>query len=134
MTKSVTRERGRSVWMKVNGFWRCYVRKPKYEGASTASRTTLFSSPTHTLLSSSLPPSLPPSPGTFARTSGGYAVIVAQDEDRGTTKIRLPSGAKKTVSSSSRGVSKRRREGGRERREGVVSSSSSSSSMLLGDL
>ncbi|TFJ80820.1 hypothetical protein NSK_007820 [Nannochloropsis salina CCMP1776] len=33
--------------------------------------------------------------GTFARTSGGYAVIVAQDEDRGTTKIRLPSGAKK---------------------------------------
>ncbi|GAB5037122.1 60s ribosomal protein [Nannochloropsis oceanica] len=42
--------------------------------------------------------------GTFARTSGGYAVIVAQDEDRGTTKIRLPSGAKKTVSSSARGV------------------------------
>jgi len=41
-------------------------------------------------------------------------VIVAQDEDRGTTKIRLPSGAKKTVSSSARGVSEGKREGERE--------------------
>lgn len=35
--------------------------------------------------------------GSFGRTSGGYVVVVAQDEDRGITKVRLPSGAKKSV-------------------------------------
>lgn len=38
--------------------------------------------------------------GTFARASGDYAVIVTHDEDKGKTKIRLPSGAKKTVPSA----------------------------------
>lgn len=38
--------------------------------------------------------------GTFARASGDYAVIVTHDEDKGKTKIRLPSGSKKTVPSA----------------------------------
>jgi large subunit ribosomal protein L8e len=40
--------------------------------------------------------------GAFARTSGTSAVVVTHDEDRGITKIRLPSGAKKTVSNRAR--------------------------------
>lgn len=38
--------------------------------------------------------------GAFARASGDYAVIVTQDEDKGRTKLRLPSGSKKTVPSA----------------------------------
>ncbi|KAF0744397.1 hypothetical protein Ae201684_000878 [Aphanomyces euteiches] len=38
--------------------------------------------------------------GKFARCSGDYAVIVTHDEDKGKTKIRLPSGSKKTVPSA----------------------------------
>jgi large subunit ribosomal protein L8e len=37
--------------------------------------------------------------GKIARTSGGYAVIVTHNEDKGTTRIRLPSGMKKTLNS-----------------------------------
>lgn len=37
--------------------------------------------------------------GVFARASGDYAVIVSHDEDKGKTKLRLPSGSKKTVPS-----------------------------------
>lgn len=38
--------------------------------------------------------------GKFARCSGDYAVIVSHDEDKGKTKLRLPSGSKKTVFST----------------------------------
>lgn len=39
--------------------------------------------------------------GALARTSGNYATIIGHSED-GKTRIRLPSGAKKTVSSKAR--------------------------------
>lgn len=42
--------------------------------------------------------------GTFARCSGDYAVLISHDEDKGTTKLRLPSGSKKTVSSDCRAM------------------------------
>ena len=40
--------------------------------------------------------------GTLARTSGNYATVIGHDVDGQTTRIRLPSGAKKTVPSFSR--------------------------------
>ena len=40
--------------------------------------------------------------GKFAKCSGDYAVVVSHDEEKGTSRIRLPSGGKKTVSSSVR--------------------------------
>ena len=40
--------------------------------------------------------------GTLAKTSGNYATIIGHDPDGLTSRIRLPSGAKKTVSSTSR--------------------------------
>lgn len=40
--------------------------------------------------------------GSFARASGAFAVVVTHDEDKGTTRLRLPSGGKKTVSSNVR--------------------------------
>jgi len=40
--------------------------------------------------------------GTYARASGDYAVVVGQDDEKGVTKIRLPSGAKKTIASTCR--------------------------------
>ena len=40
--------------------------------------------------------------GAFARGSGCFAVVVSHDEDNGTTRLRLPSGGKKTVSSKAR--------------------------------
>nr|CCA17322.1 60S ribosomal protein L8 putative [Albugo laibachii Nc14] len=42
--------------------------------------------------------------GKFARCSGDYAVIVSQDEEKKKTKVRLPSGSKKTVFSSCRAM------------------------------
>ncbi|ETV86583.1 60S ribosomal protein L8 [Aphanomyces astaci] len=42
--------------------------------------------------------------GKFARCSGDYAVIVTHDEDKGKTKIRLPSGSKKTIPSACRAM------------------------------
>ncbi|EJT51496.1 protein component of the large (60S) ribosomal subunit, Rpl2bp [Trichosporon asahii var. asahii CBS 8904] len=39
--------------------------------------------------------------GALARTSGNYATIIGHNED-GKTRIRLPSGSKKTISSSAR--------------------------------
>jgi len=42
--------------------------------------------------------------GKLARASGDYATIVAQNKETGTTRLRLPSGAKKVVSSDCRGV------------------------------
>lgn len=40
--------------------------------------------------------------GTLARTSGAFAVVVIHDFDKGTTRLRLPSGGKKTVSNKVR--------------------------------
>lgn len=42
--------------------------------------------------------------GKMARCSGDYAVVVAHDEEKNKTKIRLPSGAKKSVPSSARAM------------------------------
>jgi large subunit ribosomal protein L8e len=40
--------------------------------------------------------------GALARASGNYATIISQDSETGKTRIRLPSGAKKTISSACR--------------------------------
>jgi len=42
--------------------------------------------------------------GTLARTSGNYATIITQNPDDKKTRIRLPSGAKKTVPSTARAM------------------------------
>jgi len=42
--------------------------------------------------------------GCLARCSGNYSTIVSHNPDDGTSKIKLPSGAKKTVQSSSRAM------------------------------
>ncbi len=42
--------------------------------------------------------------GTLGRTSGNYVTIVGHNPDEGKTRIKLPSGAKKVVNSSSRGM------------------------------
>merc|ERR1711972_311281 len=41
--------------------------------------------------------------GKFAKTSGGFAQIIGHIEGAGKTRLRLPSGQKKTVTSSARG-------------------------------
>merc|ERR1712160_13685 len=40
--------------------------------------------------------------GAFARGSGCFAVVITHDEEKGTTRLRLPSGGKKTVPSGVR--------------------------------
>jgi large subunit ribosomal protein L8e len=40
--------------------------------------------------------------GAFARGSGTFAVVVTYDKDKGTTRLRLPSGGKTTVPSAVR--------------------------------
>uniref|UniRef100_A0A7R9UAP5 Ribosomal protein L2 C-terminal domain-containing protein n=1 Tax=Pinguiococcus pyrenoidosus TaxID=172671 RepID=A0A7R9UAP5_9STRA len=42
--------------------------------------------------------------GNLIKTSGGYGVVITQDEDKGTSRIRLPSGAKKTLSNKCRAM------------------------------
>lgn len=42
--------------------------------------------------------------GTLARTSGNYITIIGHNPDEGKTRIKLPSGSKKVVSSSARGM------------------------------
>lgn len=42
--------------------------------------------------------------GKLARASGDYAIIVSQDPDKGVTRLRLPSGSKKSLSSSCRAM------------------------------
>lgn len=42
--------------------------------------------------------------GSFARASGNYATIISHNADEGTSKIRLPSGVKKTVNSNCRAM------------------------------
>jgi large subunit ribosomal protein L8e len=44
--------------------------------------------------------------GAFARGSGCFAVVISHDDDKGTTRLRLPSGGKKTVSSNVRAFHK----------------------------
>ena len=42
--------------------------------------------------------------GSFARASGNYVTVIGHNEDTGKTKIRLPSGMKKTIDSRSRAM------------------------------
>ena len=42
--------------------------------------------------------------GTFARCSGNYATVISHNTDEDTTRIKLPSGAKKVVPSNSRAM------------------------------
>lgn len=42
--------------------------------------------------------------GSLGRTSGNYVTVIGHNPDEGKTRIKLPSGAKKVVSSSSRGM------------------------------
>lgn len=42
--------------------------------------------------------------GKLARAGGEYAIVVSQDPDRGVTRIRLPSGGKKTLSNKCRAM------------------------------
>lgn len=42
--------------------------------------------------------------GTYARASGNYATVISHSDDGRKTRIRLPSGQKKTVDSSARGT------------------------------
>lgn len=42
--------------------------------------------------------------GKMARASGDYAIIVSQDADKKVTRVRLPSGSKKTISSLCRAM------------------------------
>jgi len=42
--------------------------------------------------------------GKMVRASGDYAIIVSQDSEKKVTRIRLPSGSKKTISSSCRAM------------------------------
>jgi len=42
--------------------------------------------------------------GCLARTSGNYATIIGHNPDENKTRIRLPSGAKKTIAGSARGT------------------------------
>ena len=42
--------------------------------------------------------------GKFAKTSGGFAQIIGHIEGAGKTRVRMPSGQKKTISSLARAV------------------------------
>jgi large subunit ribosomal protein L8e len=42
--------------------------------------------------------------GVFARCSGDYVTVIGHNEDTGKTKVRLPSGSKKTLSSDCRAM------------------------------
>ncbi|KAG9050457.1 60S ribosomal protein L2A [Tulasnella sp. UAMH 9824] len=42
--------------------------------------------------------------GALARTSGNYATIIGHNPDEGITRIRLPSGSKKTIRANARGT------------------------------
>src|SRR5437588_10480144 len=42
--------------------------------------------------------------GALGRTSGNYVTIVGHNPDEGKTRVKLPSGAKKVISSRSRGM------------------------------
>ncbi|GME75540.1 unnamed protein product [[Candida] boidinii] len=42
--------------------------------------------------------------GAIARTSGNYVIIIGHNPDENKTRVKLPSGAKKIISSDARGV------------------------------
>lgn len=42
--------------------------------------------------------------GVLGRTSGGYITVIGHNPDEGKTRIKLPSGSKKVIHSSSRGM------------------------------
>jgi len=42
--------------------------------------------------------------GTLGRTSGNYCTVIGHNVDAGQTRVKLPSGAKKVIKSSSRGM------------------------------
>jgi large subunit ribosomal protein L8e len=42
--------------------------------------------------------------GTLGRTSGNYVTVIGHNPDEGKTRVKLPSGAKKVVSSAARGM------------------------------
>ena len=42
--------------------------------------------------------------GTLGRTSGNYVTVIGHNPDEGKTRVKLPSGAKKVVASSARGM------------------------------
>jgi len=42
--------------------------------------------------------------GKLARASGDYGIVIAQDSEKGVTRVRLPSGSKKTISSICRAM------------------------------
>lgn len=42
--------------------------------------------------------------GALGRTSGNYVIIIGHNQDEGKTRVKLPSGAKKIISSEARGV------------------------------
>src|SRR5271167_1985377 len=42
--------------------------------------------------------------GALGRTSGNYVIVIGHNADEGKTRLKLPSGAKKVVSSSARGM------------------------------
>jgi large subunit ribosomal protein L8e len=42
--------------------------------------------------------------GKIAKCSGEYVTVIGHNEDAGTTKVRMPSGAKKTIDSSARAM------------------------------
>eukprot|EP01084_Bolivina_argentea_P038911 71927_1 len=49
--------------------------------------------------------SQPTDRGKIARASGDYATVISHNKDNGTTRLRLPSGSKKTVKSACRAMS-----------------------------
>ena len=42
--------------------------------------------------------------GVLGRTSGNYVTVIGHNPDEGKTRVKLPSGAKKVVKSSARGM------------------------------
>ena len=42
--------------------------------------------------------------GTLGRTSGNYVTVIGHNPDEGKTRVKLPSGAKKVISSTARGM------------------------------
>ena len=46
--------------------------------------------------------STPGDRGNIAKTSGTYGLVISHDEDAGVTRVRLPSGSKKTIKSNAR--------------------------------
>ena len=42
--------------------------------------------------------------GVLGRTSGNYVTVIGHNPDEGKTRVKLPSGAKKVIKSSARGM------------------------------